>query len=35
MLNEQSGQHFDPRCVQAFISQLEEARTIQARFTDE
>jgi len=35
MINEQSGQHFDPRCVQAFISQLEEVRTIQARFTDE
>ena len=35
MLNEQSGQHFDPRCVQAFISQLEEIHTIQARFTDE
>ena len=35
MLNEQSGQHFDPRCVQAFISRLEEVRTIQARFTDE
>jgi two-component system response regulator RpfG len=35
MLNEQSGQHFDPRCVHAFISQLEEVHTIQARFTDE
>ena len=35
MLNEQSGQHFDPRCVQAFISQLEVIHTIQARFTDE
>jgi len=35
MLNEQSGQHFDPRCVQAFISQLEEIHTIQARLTDE
>ncbi len=34
MINEQSGQHFDPRCVQAFISRLEEVRTIQARFTD-
>jgi len=35
LMNEQSGQHFDPRCVQAFISQLGEIRTIQARFTDE
>jgi two-component system response regulator RpfG len=35
MLNEQSGQHFDPHCVHAFISQLEEVHTIQARFTDE
>ena len=35
MLNEQSGQHFDPRCVQAFIGQLEEVHTIQARFTDD
>ncbi|MFW2439079.1 MAG: HD-GYP domain-containing protein [Arenicellales bacterium] len=34
-LNEQSGQHFDPRCVQAFISQLEEVQSIQARFSDE
>jgi two-component system response regulator RpfG len=35
MLNEQSGQHFDPRCVQAFMSQLEEVHTIQARFADD
>ena len=35
MLHKQSGQHFDPRCVQAFTSQLQEVHTIQTRFTDE
>jgi two-component system response regulator RpfG len=34
-LNEQSGQHFDPCCVQAFISRLEEVHTIQSRFADD
>ena len=35
ILNEQSGQHFDPHCVQAFISRLEDVHTIQTRFKDE
>jgi two-component system response regulator RpfG len=34
MLREQAGHHFDPRCVQAFISQLEAVHGIQSRFAD-
>ena len=35
VLEEQSGKHFDPRCVQAFLSRLEDVRAIQALFADE
>ncbi len=34
-LREQSGSHFDPRCVDAFLSQWDEVLAIRARFNDE
>jgi two-component system response regulator RpfG len=34
ILKEQAGQHFDPRCVDAFISQLKEVQNISSRFAD-
>ncbi len=34
-LEEGSGSHFDPACVQAFINRIEDVLTIRARFQDE
>ena len=33
-LNAQKGKHFDPRCVEAFMSAEERVREIQAQFAD-
>ncbi len=33
-LNAQKGKHFDPRCVEAFMSAVERVREIQAQFAD-
>ncbi len=34
-LDEQTGRHFDPACVAAFMARLEEALAIQARYVDD
>ena len=34
-LRQQSGSHFDPECVGAFLSRLDEVKLIQSEFTDD